>query len=1577
MLPGQEATFTGTYVVTQADINHGSIVDHATAQGTPPAGGTTSATSNTVTVTATQSASLTIAKSATPTTVTAAGQPVNYTFTVVNNGNVTLTSVGVTDVPTSPAGGVSATCQSLSNPTDTCTGATTTLLPGQEATFTGIYSVTQADINHGSIVDHATTHGTTPSNGTVNATSNIVTVDVTQTPSLTIAKAADPTTVTAAGQSVTYTFTVTNNGNLTLTSVGVTDVPTAPAGGVTATCQSLSSPDGTCSGATTTLAPGQTAIFSGTYTITQADVDHGEVVDDATATGTPPSGPPITATSNTVKVSVTQSASIAIDKDASPATVTAAGQVITYTFTVTNTSNVTLTDVGVTDDPTPPAGTVTATCQSLADPIGTCAGNRTTLVPGQIALFTGTYTVTQTDIDHGKIVDRATATGTPPSGAPVSATSDRDVVVVVVQSESLSIVKSANPTTVSAAGQPVTYTFTVTNTGNVTLTDVGVVDNPVDPSGGVTPTCQGRSNPVANCTGATTTLAPGQIATFSGIYAVTQADIDNGAIVDTATATGTPPSGRDVTATSDIVTVDVIESPGLTVVKSALPISVTTAGQPVTYTFTVTNSGNETLTNVGVTDVPTAPAGGVSPTCQGLSNPTDICSGATTTLVPGQTATFTGTYAVSQADIDHGSIADSAVAAGTSPSDTPVTANSNPVTVDANPSPSLTIAKAAAPTTITAAGQSVSYTFTVTNSGNVTLTGVGVTDVPTAPAGVVSATCQGLTNPVATCSGATTTLAPGQIATFTGTYLVTQADIDQGSIVDHATTDGTTPSGGTTSGTSNPVTVAVTQSPLISVTKAASPTTVTSAGQSVNYTFTVTNSGNVTLTGVGVIDVPTAPAGVVSATCQGLTNPVATCSGATTTLAPSQIATFTGTYLVTQADIDNGSIVDHATTDGTTPSGGTVTDTSNTVTVAVTQSPSLAIVKSANPTTVTAANQSVTYTFTVTNSGNVTLSAVGVTDVPTAPAGGVTPTCQGLTNPTDTCSGGTTTLVPGQIATFTGTYLVTQTDVDHGSVVDHATTQGTTPSSGTVNATSNTVTVTANQSPSLSIAKSATPTTVTAAGQSVNYTFTVTNTGNLTLTTVGVTDVPSAPAGGVTVTCLSLSSPTGTCSGATTTLLPGQIGTFAGTYVVSQADIDHGSIGDSAVATGTTPSDTPVTAPSNPVTVDVTQSGTLTIGKSASPTTVTAAGQGVAYTFTVTNTGNVTLTGVGVTDVPTAPAGGVEPTCQSLSDPGGACSGATTTLEPGQTAIFTGTYTVSQTDVDLGSIVDHATTQGTTPSGSTATATSNPVTVDVTQTSTLAISKEADPTTVTAAGQLIAYTFTVTNTGNVTLTGVGVTDVPTAPAGVVTATCLSLELTHRHVLWRDHDLGAGPERGLHRHLHGDPGRHRPRLHRGHGDGRGHPALGRYDQRHVQPRHRRRDPFAFALHRQGGRPDDRDRGRPAHRLHVHGHRHRERDSHRRGGDRRADGARRRGHRHVPEPLQSGGHLLRADDDAGAGPDGQLHRHLHGDAGRHRSRVDRRPRHHPGHDPHRRHGDGHLEPGHRHGDPDTIAHQRQGG
>ncbi len=126
----------------------------------------------------------------------------------------------------------------------------------------------------------------------------------------------------------------------------------------------------------------------------------------------------------------------------------------------------------------------------------------------------------------------------------------------------------------------------------------------------------------------------------------------------------------------------------------------------------------------------------------------------------------------------------------------------------------------------------------------------------------------------------------------------------------------------------------MTRSPSLSIAKSASPDHSDSGRPERDYTFTVTNTGNVTLTGVGVTDVPTAPAGVRHRDVPEPDEPGRHLlgrdddAGAGPDRRPSR-----GTYTVTQADIDHGSIVDHATTQGTTPSGGTASDTSNTVTV--------------------------------------------------------------------------------------------------------------------------------------------------------------------------------------------------------------------------------------------------------------------------------------------------------------------------------------------------------------------------------------------------------------------------------------------------------------------------------------------------------------------------------------------------------------------------------------------------------------------------------------------------------------------
>ncbi|MCZ2340258.1 MAG: hypothetical protein LC104_00505, partial [Bacteroidales bacterium] len=148
------------------------------------------------------------------------------------------------------------------------------------------------------------------------------------------------------------------------------------------------------------------------------------------------------------------------------------------------------------------------------------------------------------------------------------------------------LIKSANPKTYSAEGDLVTYTFTVQNTGNVTLTNVKVDDARLGISGlAVSPS----------------TLVPGQTGTASAQYTITLADVNAGHVDNTATATGTPPTGSDVTDTDD-ETVTATQLPAIDLVKSADPKTYSAEGDLVTYTFTVQNTGNVTLTNVKVDD---------------------------------------------------------------------------------------------------------------------------------------------------------------------------------------------------------------------------------------------------------------------------------------------------------------------------------------------------------------------------------------------------------------------------------------------------------------------------------------------------------------------------------------------------------------------------------------------------------------------------------------------------------------------------------------------------------------------------------------------------------------------------------------------------------------------------------------------------------------------------------------------------------------------------------------------------------------------------------------------------------------
>jgi hypothetical protein len=184
-------------------------------------------------------------------------------------------------------------------------------------------------------------------------------------------------------------------------------------------------------------------------------------------------------------------------------------------------------------------------------------------------------------------------------------------------------------------GETITYQFDVTNTGNVALSAVTVTDSMFSDSD---IDCGGPALS-ENVVGA---LAVGASATCSAVHTLTQADIDNGSVDNTASASGTDPAGGTVGPVTSQVTVVLAQTPGILIVKTGTPSwvsAVPVLGDTIDYDFEVENTGNVTLIDIFVSDNKVAtiscPSGNPIPS-----------------LGPGDKETCTGTYQIQQQDLD-------------------------------------------------------------------------------------------------------------------------------------------------------------------------------------------------------------------------------------------------------------------------------------------------------------------------------------------------------------------------------------------------------------------------------------------------------------------------------------------------------------------------------------------------------------------------------------------------------------------------------------------------------------------------------------------------------------------------------------------------------------------------------------------------------------------------------------------------------------------------------------------------------------------------------------------------------------
>ncbi|HEY1933799.1 MAG TPA: SdrD B-like domain-containing protein [Acetobacteraceae bacterium] len=892
------------------------------------------------------------------------------------------------------------------------------------------------------------------------------------------------------------------------------------------------------------------------------------------------------------------------------------------------------------------------------------------------------------------------------------------------------------------------FEFIVTNLGNVALTNVTLTDAALA-GGAVNLGAAGNIGSLA--AGASTTIVA------TGTWAA-------GQNTDLATATGTV-IANGITATPSMTAVGNYfgAAPGVSIQKfvsvdggNTWVSAPTAAGEPSLlangaapeFEFVVTNTGN-VVENVVVDDAPLlhGQVGTVS----------NMAIGATATLFA------TGTFAVGQNQDTAtavGSYTDTtgffttttATATGNYFGDQPAIGVQKLESLDGGATWITQTAPSGEPTDL-AGGPAPEFEFIVTNLGNVALNNVTLSDAAVAGSAV---NLGALGNIGSLGVGASTTV------TATGTWAA-------GQNTDLATATGTVVVNGITA---TPSAIATENyfggSPSIGVQKfvsvnggatwVAAPTssgepTELAGGPAPEFEFVVTNTGNVVLHNVVLSDSP------LSLGAAGSIGTLAT--GASTTIVA------TGTWAA-------GQNADIASVTGTVIANGVTSTPSATATANYFgDSPAITLVKyvsvnngsswvlapttSGEPTDI-AGGPAPEYEFVVTNSGNVALNNVSLTD---AVVSGGAINLGALGNIGSLAVGATDTIVA------TGTWAAGQ-NTDNASVV------GTVIANGITSTPS--ATASANYfgySPSITLVKyvsvngganwvlapttSGEPTEL-AGGPAPEYEFVVTNSGSVALTNVSLTD--TVVSGGA-INLGSLGSIGSLAAGASDTIVA------TGTWAAGQ-NTDNANVTGTVIANGitSTPSatatanyfgDSPAITLVKYVSVNGGSSWVLAPTTSGQPTEL-AGGPAPEYEFVVTNSGNVALTNVSLTD--TVALGGAI-NLGALGSIGSLAVGASDTI------VATGTWAAGQ-NTDNAKVAGTVIANGITATP-TATATANyfgdsPAITLVKYVSVnggsgwvLAPTTSGEPTEL-AGGPAPEYEFVVTNSGNVALTSVSLTD---------------------------------------------------------------------------------------------------------------------------------------------------------------------------------------------------------------------------
>ena len=744
-----------------------------------------------------------------------AGEPIGYTITVTNSGEGKAFDVVMTDtLPTNPGlnWSVGTTTGGWKCAIDagvlTCGGKGFDLAPGTSASVhitSPTTSATCGTVSNTGIAD---------ASNTTQVSTGIVTIEV-KCAALAISKVADASVV-SAGDTIGYTITVTNNGAGTAKGVVVHD--TLPTNGGLAWTIDAANSDAGCSITTGVLTCNFGDMATGTskhvhLTSPTTAATCGQVVNAASATTTNDGNP------STGNVPITVNCpDVSVLKTADNGTINA-GDTAAFTIVVTN--NGPGTAYGVTLNDPLPAGVAwtedSASC-SIANNTLSCQFGTMTAGATRTVHVSG-----KTDAaDCGLLHNTATVSASNEGTNTKNNTSTADI---TVDCPDLTVLKTADNGTINA-GDTAAFTITVTNNGDGTAYGVTLTDTL--PAGVAWQTTDKRCVIAAGVL--TCDLGDMASGASTAVHVSGSTDTtDCGVLRNTATVSSD--NQGPVSSSADIT----VECPSISVIKTADAETVD-AADLVGFTITVANAGPGTAYDVMLADT--------LPTNDGLdwsiddgtgAEFCDIADGVLTCDFGDMGAESSYTVHITS-DTDHttcGVIDNTAtvtISNGEGDSDdASIAVNCPPLGID--------IRKGGPD--LAHVGDTITYTFDVSLTTAEPLLDVTVTD-PNCDEGA----------PVyVSGDDGDNVLEPEETWTYTCTHVVTSEDPDP--LPNTATVEGTSDDGRTTTDEDSHEVDLI--HPAIEIVKTVNPISG-EPGDTVTYSYEVTNTGDTTLYDVSVDD---------------------------------------------------------------------------------------------------------------------------------------------------------------------------------------------------------------------------------------------------------------------------------------------------------------------------------------------------------------------------------------------------------------------------------------------------------------------------------------------------------------------------------------------------------------------------------------------------------------------------------------------------------------------------------------------------------------------------------------------------